>query len=140
MSPMHFNLLEPVMKRAGYNVKILEDSPSTIETGLKYIHNDACYPAIIALGSLMDALLSGKYDLSKTAIAIQQTGGGCRSSNYIAMLRFALKEAKLEHVPVLSINLGGSAEKNPGFKATVPMLRAMAVGTIYGDLLMRCLY
>jgi len=139
MSPIHFNFIKSALVRFGFNVEILKDSPSTVEAGLRFVHNDACYPAIMTVGSVMDALLSGKYDLDKVVVVIQQTNGGCRSSNYITMLRLALQQAKLDHVPVLSLNLGGKAEKNPGFKATVPMMKRLSLAIIYGDLLSRLL-
>lgn len=106
-----------------------------IEKGLKYVHNDACYPAILVIGQLLDALESGKYDIDKTALMIMQTGGGCRASNYISMLRKALGRAGLSHIPVISFNLLG-IEKNPGFKLTLPLIFQILYAIMYGDLIM----
>ncbi|MDR0855821.1 MAG: acyl-CoA dehydratase activase-related protein, partial [Clostridiales bacterium] len=139
ISPIHLRLLQEVFGRAGYRVEILPDSKNAVETGLKFVNNDACYPTILTIGSVMDALLSGKYDLSRTAVMITQTGGGCRATNYIALLRKALKEGGMGHVPVVSFNFAG-LEKNPGFKITLPVLLQAVYAVLYGDLLMRLLY
>lgn len=140
MSPIHFNLLEAAIASFGYKVKLLpEVDVHAIEEGLKYINNDACYPAILTLGQVISALKSGDCDVNKTAIFMTQTGGGCRASNYISMLRKALKELGMEQVPVISLNLVG-LEPNPGFKITLPMMLKAIQGVVLGDLLMRVLY
>lgn len=139
ISPIHLRVLKHSMQKYNLNLDVLEDSPQTIEMGLKYVHNDACYPTIITIGSIMDALLSGRYNLDNTAVMITQTGGGCRATNYIAMLRLALKKAKIDHVPVISLNFAG-LEKNPGFKVTLPMIKDLVKSLLYGDLFMRVLY
>ena len=139
LSPMHFTFVESAIRMHGYNMVVMEDSVSTIDTGLKYVNNDACYPAIITLGSLIDALKSGKYDTHKTAVIIQHTGGGCRASNYRSKLQLALKQANLGHVPILSLSISGS-QSHPGFKLTTKILRDMVLSGIYGDLLMRLVF
>jgi len=140
MSPIHFTYLEEAMKACGYNVELLPPvDKNSVEEGLRYINNDACYPTIVTLGQIISALKSGKYDLDKTAVFMSQTGGGCRASNYVALLRKALKDMGLEKVPVVSFNAVG-LEKNPGFKITLKMGFMLAVGVIYGDLAMRLLY
>ncbi len=136
MLPMHFALLVRVMQNMGYNVEMLGTSgKSILDYGQKYVHNDACFPAILVIGQLIDAVKSGKYDPHKVALVITQTGGGCRASNYIHMLRKALEKADLGFVPVLSLNLSG-LEKNPGFHLTVGFLRKAIFAVFYGDLLM----
>ena len=106
--------------------------PQIAQTGLKYVHNDTCYPAILVIGQMIDALNSGKYDLDHTALMITQTGGGCRASNYIHLLRKALKKAGYEKVPVISLNISG-LEKNSGFHITLPMIRRVVAAVVYGD-------
>lgn len=139
MAPIHFELLESALGSCGYNVKLLRECTNhTIETGLKYVNNDACYPSIITTGQFIEALQSGEYDVNKTAIIMSQTGGGCRATNYIGFIRKALKDAGLSQVPVISFNLVGM-EKNPGFKFTIPMLEKMIKAVIYGDLLQKVL-
>jgi len=143
MSPIHFQFFKTSFEIAGYTLEILPSvDKSAIDEGLKYVHNDACYPAIIVVGQIMRALGSGKYDLNNTSVIISQTGGGCRATNYIAFIRKALKDAHMEHVPVIALNTGNSSslEKNPGFKITLPMFNKLMRGLIYGDLLMRVLY
>ena len=143
MSPIHFQFFKAPFEDAGYTIEFLPSvDKSAIDEGLRYVHNDACYPAIIVVGQLMKALKSGKYDLLNTSVIITQTGGGCRATNYIAFIRKALKDADMEHVPVIALNTGNSSslEKNPGFKFTIPMFNKMMMGLIYGDLLMRVLY
>ena len=136
MLPIHFKLIISLFNANGYNVELLENSgPQIAETGLKYTHNDTCYPAILVVGQLMDALLSGKYDPDKTALIMFQTGGGCRASNYISLIRKALKKANMAHVPVISLNFSG-LENHPGFKITPKMLHGMIYGVCYGDLIM----
>lgn len=140
MSPIHFDIAESALKLSGYNVEVLPSIDSgAVDEGLKYINNDACYPAILTLGQVMKALKSGKYDVNKTAIFMTQTGGGCRATNYIAFLRKALKDAGYTNIPVVSVNAIG-IEKNPGFKFTVPMLNRAIMSLVYGDALMRVIY
>ena len=140
MSPIHFELLEPAFHTAGYNMVVLDnDNRAAIDTGLKFVNNDACYPSLIVVGQIMDAVLSGQYDMSKTAVLISQTGGGCRASNYIGFIRRALEKAGYKDVPVISINLSG-LEKNPGFKITLPLIQHGLYALIFGDIFMRCLY
>ncbi len=132
----HFKLLIKVFEHEGYNVELLtNEGRGVVETGLKYVHNDTCYPALLVIGQMIDALKSGKYDLNKVALIITQTGGGCRASNYIHLLRKALKNAGLAHVPVISLNLSG-LEKNSGFKLTLGLIRRLIAAMAYGDLLM----
>lgn len=136
MAPIHFNLIINVFKHYGYKAELLDtDGPEIAQTGLKYVHNDTCYPALLVIGQLINALESGKYDVNKTALMITQTGGGCRASNYIHLLRKALVSAGFPQVPVISLNLSG-LEKNDGFSLTTPMLRRIIAGLVYGDLLM----
>lgn len=140
MSPIHFQFLKTGFEKAGYTVEILPSvDKAAVDEGLRTVHNDACYPAIIVVGQLMEALRSGRYDLNRTAVIITQTGGGCRATNYIAFIRKALRDAKLEHIPVLSLSASG-IEENPGFKVTGAMFNDLMWGLIYGDLLMRVLY
>lgn len=132
----HFKLLMKVFENEGYRVELLQnEGRSVVETGLKYVHNDTCYPALLVIGQMIDALKSGKYDLNKVALIITQTGGGCRASNYIHLLRKALKNAGLAHIPVISLNLSG-LEKNSGFKLTLGLIRRLIAAMAYGDLLM----
>lgn len=136
MLPMHFKMISKVMGRSGYRMELLETSgPRIAETGLKYVHNDTCYPAILVIGQFIDALQSGKYDPDKVALILFQTGGGCRASNYIHLLRKALEKAGLGHVPVISLSMAG-LEKHPGFRLTLPLIMKMMYGVLYGDLLM----
>ena len=140
MSPIHFDLLEPAMRACGYNLEVLQnDNRHCVDTGLKYVNNDACYPSLLVVGQLMDALLSGKYDLHKTALIITQTGGGCRATNYIGFIRRALKKAGMEYIPVISLNLSG-LEKNPGFKLDANLLLRVLFGAAIGDVFMKCVY
>ena len=136
MASIHFKLLKSVLQTAGYKVNILRnEGPTVVEEGLKYVHNDTCYPALLVIGQMIDALNSGKYDLNKTALLISQTGGGCRASNYLYLLRKSLQKAGLDHIPVISFNVAG-LEKNSGFKLTLPLIRKLIVTIAYGDLLM----
>ncbi len=136
MLEIHFRLLRNVFRSYGYKMELLtNDSRAVVETGLKYVHNDTCYPALLVIGQMIDALKSGKYDLSKTALMITQTGGGCRASNYIHLLRKALKKAGLGYIPVISLNLSG-LEKNSGFHWTLGMIRKLIAAMAYGDLMM----
>jgi predicted nucleotide-binding protein (sugar kinase/HSP70/actin superfamily) len=136
MLPDHFAILVRIMQNEGYKVEMLDNiGKSVVDAGQKYVHNDACFPAILVIGQLIDAVKSGRYDSSKVALVITQTGGGCRASNYIHMLRKALEKADLAHVPVISINLSG-LEKNPGFQLSLGFLRKAVFAVMYGDLIM----
>lgn len=136
MLPIHFQMLKDIFKAYDYNIEVLDDSNEAliIETGLKYVHNDMCYPALLVIGQMISALESGKYDINKVALVITQTGGGCRASNYIFLLRKALAAAGFSQVPVISLNLAG-LEDNPGFKITTNMLLRCVYIFLYGDLL-----
>ncbi len=140
MSPIHFDLLEPTFRRCGYNLVVLNnDNKGSIDMGLKYVNNDACYPSLLVVGQIMEAVLSGKYDTDHLAVVMSQTGGGCRATNYIGFIRRALEKAGYQHIPVISINLS-KLESNPGFKLT-PMLLLRAVYAVnFGDIFMRCVY
>ncbi len=140
MLPRHFKILTKVFQFYGFNTVLLEngtmgDSKSVIDAGLRSVHNDACYPALLVIGQFIDALESGKYDPHKTALMMTQTGGGCRASNYISLIRKALKKAGYEYVPVISLNFSG-LEKNPGFKIKPKMISRALYAVLYGDLLM----
>lgn len=136
MAPIHFELIKNVMESFGYNVELLRTTGREIvDEGLKYVHNDTCYPALLSIGQMMHALHSGKYDLNKVALIMSQTGGGCRASNYIHLLRKALKQDGLDHIPVISLNISG-LESNAGFKITLPMIRRALAALTYGDLLL----
>ena len=140
MSPFHFGIFEAAFNASGYNLEVLpNDNKHAVDVGLKYVNNDACYPSLMVVGQIMDALLSGKYDLNKTAVIMSQTGGGCRASNYIAFIRRALKKAGMEQIPVISLNLSG-LESNPGFKLTLPLIKRIVYGAVFGDILMKCVY
>ena len=140
MSPIHFELIEPAVYASGYKLEILpNDNKQAIDTGLKYVNNDACYPSLIVVGQIMDAILSGKYDTDHLAIIMTQTGGGCRASNYIGFIRRALRKAGYEHIPVISLNLSG-LESNPGFKITAPLLLRALYAVVFGDIFMKCVY
>jgi predicted nucleotide-binding protein (sugar kinase/HSP70/actin superfamily) len=140
MSPMHFRILEQAFRLSGYRLTVLpEVAREAVNTGLTYVHNDACYPSILVVGQLMAALQSGRYDVRRTALLVTQTGGGCRATNYIAFLRKALADAGLAHVPVISLNALGM-ERNPGFRITEKLLARGLKSLVYGDLLMRMLY
>ena len=140
MLPRHFRIVSRVFVRFGYKTEPLEiglhgDSRPVIDAGLKYVHNDACYPAILIVGQFIAALESGKYDPHKVALLLTQTGGGCRASNYISLLRKALVRAGYAYVPVISLNTVG-LEQMPGFKITLPMLHKGLYAILYGDLIM----
>ena len=140
MSPIHFELLQPVFEKHGYHVVVLDnDDRTAIDTGLKYVNNDACFPSITVVGQIMEAVLSGKYDTDHLAIMMTQTGGCCRASNYVAFIRRALQKAGYGHIPVISVNANGM-EKNPGFKITAGLAIDAVHALVYGDLFMRCLY
>ena len=143
MSPIHFELVEAVLRDGGYNLVLLPSvDPGAVDAGLKYVNNDICYPSILVTGQLINAVLSGKYDLKRTAVLISQTGGGCRATNYIALIRKALKESGHPEIPVISLSVaGGLDESNPGFNILQPRLLMSAIySLLYGDLIMQCLY
>lgn len=140
MSPVHFQFIETALNSSGYRAVVLpSDDRDAINEGLKYVNNDACYPALIVVGQIIKALKSGEYDTDKTSVIITQTGGGCRATNYIGFLRKALKSIGMEHIPVISLNAMG-IESNPGFCLSFKMLHKCVMGIVYGDLLMRVLY
>ena len=139
MAPIHFELIETAVRSCGYNVKLLRNcTDHTVETGLKYVNNDACYPSILVTGQMIEALESGKYDLNKTALIMSQTGGGCRATNYIGFIRKALKDAGFANIPVISFNVVGM-EKMPGFKITPKLVEKLLKVVVYGDLLQKML-
>ena len=140
MSPIHFDILEPVFHKYGFNMEVLDnDNRTAIDTGLKFVNNDACFPSITVVGQIMEAVLSGRYDTNKLAIIMTQTGGCCRASNYVGFIRRALDKVNLSHIPVISLSVQG-LEKNSGFKLPLPLILKVAQGVVYGDLFMRCLY
>ena len=139
MSPIHFELLEPAFQAAGYHLVVLDnDNRDSVDVGLKYVNNDACYPSLMVVGQIMSAVMSGKYDMTKTAILISQTGGGCRATNYIGFIRRALEKAGMEQIPVISMSAG--IEKNPGLDINYKMADRALQALIYGDVFMRVLY
>ena len=140
MAPIHFEIFEKALLSEGYKVKLLREcTQNTVETGLKYVNNDACYPSILTIGQLMEALESGEYDTNKVALMMSQTGGGCRATNYIGFIRKALRDAGYPNVPVISFNFVG-LEKNSGFKLSFNLVKKLAKGVIYGDLLQKLYY
>nr|MCR4788802.1 acyl-CoA dehydratase activase-related protein [Lachnospiraceae bacterium] len=140
MSPIHFDVIGPAFEACGYSFKVLgNDNRRAVDVGLKYVNNDACYPSLMVVGQLMDALLSGEYDLNRTALIMTQTGGGCRATNYIGFIRRALNKAGMPQIPVISLNLG-AIETNPGFHLNAEMLMRVAYACCFGDIFMRCVY
>ena len=141
MAPIHFDLVKEVFRGAGYNLELL---PSTdhdaVEAGLRYVNNDICYPSILVTGQIMEAIESGRYDLSKTAVVISQTGGGCRATNYIALIRKALRESGHPEIPVISLSAVALGEDNPGFKITPALLKQAVYAVLFGDVMMQMLY
>ncbi len=136
MLPIHFSLIQNVFRASGYQVEILQNTGRrVVDAGLKYVHNDTCYPALLVIGQFLDALDSGKYDVHKVALLITQTGGGCRASNYIHLLRKALVKAGYGYIPVISLNVSGM-EKNSGFQLNLPILRRILAAMAYGDTMM----
>ena len=136
MLPMHFKIIQAVFRQYGYNAVLLENMGDEVkQCGLRYVHNDTCYPALLVIGQFIDALQKGGYDPNKVALMITQTGGGCRASNYLSLLRKALAKAGYGHIPVISLNFSG-LEKHPGFRLSVPLVYKMLTGVIFGDLLM----
>lgn len=143
LSPIHQEgLVDVALQESGYNVVCLPaDDREAVNVGLKYVNNDACYPAIISIGQLVEALQSGEYDLDNVSVMMTQTGGGCRATNYIPLLRKALNDAGFEQVPVVSVSMGNKGvESNPGFKYTLPMIKRVVVAFLYGDLFERVVY
>ncbi len=141
MAPMHFEIIVPVMRRYGYNVELLPAvDREAVNYGLKYVNNDICYPSVLVTGQIMEAVLSGRYDTDKLAVIITQTGGGCRATNYIALIRKALKAAGLAHIPVIALSFKKLEEHNEGWKLTPKMIVEAAYALQLGDLLMQCLY
>lgn len=140
MSPIHFDLLQPALRSGGYNVVVLpNDNRRAVDVGLQYVNNDACFPSLMVVGQIMEALLSGKYDLNKVAVMITQTGGGCRATNYIGFIRRAFEKAGMSQIPVISLSASG-LEKNPGLKITPKLLISAMEALVYGDVFMRVLY
>jgi len=140
MSPIHFDLIETAARAAGYNIDVLPSMDmKAVDEGLKYVNNDACYPSIIVVGQMIEALKSGKYDVNNTSVIITQTGGGCRATNYVGFLKMALKDAGFEQVPVISLNTVG-LEEQPGFKITPKLIHKAIMAVVYGDLFMKVLY
>ena len=140
MSPIHFDLLTPAFKCMGINIEILPDATKeTIDVGLKYVNNDACYPSLIVVGQMMSAITSGKYDVNKLAVIMSQTGGGCRATNYVGFIRRALSKAGYGQIPVIALSAQGF-EKNSGFKISYKVVKRAMQALIYGDVFMRCLY
>ncbi len=140
MSPIHFEIMQAGFEACGYHFEVLgNDNKHAVDIGLKYVNNDACYPSLIVVGQIMDALLSGRYDLSKVAIIMTQTGGGCRATNYVGFIRRALEKADMPQIPVISLNLAG-IESNPGFHLNAELLMRAAYSAAFGDIFMRCVY
>jgi predicted nucleotide-binding protein (sugar kinase/HSP70/actin superfamily) len=140
MSPIHFQFVEPAIGASGYRVKLLpEVDVHAVDEGLRYINNDACFPTIVTLGQIISYLKSGECDPTRTAVFMSQTGGGCRASNYVALLRKALKDLGMDQIPVVSANMAG-LETNPGFRFTLPMVKKALMGLIFGDIMMCVLY
>ena len=135
MAVTQFRLMQAALASEGYQTEVLGNCGSEVaQLGLKYVHNDTCYPALLVIGQFLDALNSGKYDLDHTALLITQTGGGCRASNYIKLLRKALVKAGYGNIPVASLNFSG-LEKGSGLPLTVPLLRKVIASIFYGDML-----
>ncbi len=141
MAPIHFDLLLQIFHRFGYNIELLPSvDHGAVDAGLKYVNNDICYPSILVTGQIMEAVMSGRYDTNKLAVIITQTGGGCRATNYISLIRKALANVGLSHIPVIALSFKDLGENNPGFKITPQMLLQAVYALLYGDLLMMCLY
>ncbi|MEG2500453.1 MAG: 2-hydroxyacyl-CoA dehydratase [Oscillospiraceae bacterium] len=136
MAPIHFTMMKGALECEGYHVKLLTEGGSEVaQEGLKYVHNDTCYPALLVIGQFISALKSGKYDVDHIALLLTQTGGGCRASNYIHLLRKALVKAGFPQVPVASLNFSG-LERDSGFKLSLSLLRKFLSSVYYGDELM----
>ncbi len=140
MSPLHFDMFAAAFGACGYNLKILtNDNKHSVDVGLKYVNNDACYPSLCVVGQLMEAVLSGEYDTDHLALMMTQTGGGCRATNYVGFIRRALEKAGYGHIPVISLNLSG-LEANPGFKLSLKLGVRVLYAALFGDIFMRCIY
>ena len=140
MSPIHFQFIEKAARASGYNIDVLPaNDKEAIEEGIKYVNNDACYPSILVIGQMINALKSGKYDPNKTALIISQTGGGCRATNYVGFLKKGSREAGFPNVPIISLNVLGM-ERQLGFKISYRLIKKLMMGVIYGDLFIRVLY
>ncbi|MBB5182411.1 2-hydroxyacyl-CoA dehydratase [Catenisphaera adipataccumulans] len=136
MLPIHFKFFKPIFEKNGYHIEVLDtDNDNIREEGLAHVHNDMCYPALLVIGQFIDALKSGKYDLDHVALAITQTGGGCRASNYLSLLRKALEREGWDYIPVLSLNFSG-LEKDSGVEMDLPLIMRTIYGALYGDALM----
>ncbi|WMJ88115.1 2-hydroxyacyl-CoA dehydratase [Anaerocolumna sp. MB42-C2] len=140
LSPVHFDLIKEAARSSDYQFEILPGiDQAAVDEGLKYVNNDACYPAILIIGQIVHALKSGKYDVENTSVIISQTGGGCRATNYMAFLKLGLKQAGFENIPIISLNAVGLGEQ-PGFKLSIRFINKCIMALIYGDLFMRVLY
>ncbi len=140
MAPIQFEILQSALNSCGYSLEVLPSADTkSVDEGLKYVNNDACYPSIIVVGQFIDALKSGKYDLDNVSVMISQTGGVCRASNYVGFMRKAFKEAGFGHVPIIAVSAQG-IEKNPGFTFTPAMIKRGIMAVLYGDLIMRMLH
>ena len=140
MSPIHFDIIEKAFTACGYNLVVGRNATkASVDIGLKYVNNDACYPSLIVVGQLMEEILSGNYDTDHLAVVMSQTGGGCRATNYVGFIRRALEKAGYPHIPVISVNLS-KIESNPGFKLDANLLVRAIYGAVFGDIFMRCLY
>ncbi len=140
MSPLHFDMFSAAFASCGYRLKILtNDNRHSVDVGLKYVNNDACYPSLCVVGQLMEAVLSGEYDTDHLALMMTQTGGGCRATNYVGFIRRALEKAGYGHIPVISLNLSGF-EANPGFKLSLKLGVRLLYAALFGDIFMRCIY
>ena len=140
MSPLHFDMFEPAFKACGYNLHVLDnDNRHSVDVGLKYVNNDACYPSLCTIGQLIEAIETGKYDTDHLALIMSQTGGGCRATNYVGFIRRALEKAGYPNIPVISLNLSG-LESNPGFKLDANILLRGICAAVFGDIFMKCIY
>jgi len=140
MSPLHFDMFAPAFKACGYNLQVLtNDNKHSVDVGLKYVNNDACYPSLCVVGQLIEAVQSGEYDTDHLALMMTQTGGGCRATNYVGFIRRALEKAGYGHIPVISLNLSG-LEGNPGFKIDLKLGTRVLYAALFGDIFMRCIY
>jgi predicted nucleotide-binding protein (sugar kinase/HSP70/actin superfamily) len=136
MLPIHFSMMVELLRKEGFHAVMLNTHHrGIVDEGLKYVHNDTCFPALLVIGQLIDAVKNGGYNPHKVALVITQTGGGCRASNYIHLLRKALEKADMAYIPVISVNLSG-LEKNPGFKLSLNFLRKAVFAMMYGDIIM----
>ena len=140
MAPIHFELVQEAARACGYHLEVLPTvDQSSVEEGLKYVNNDACYPAILMIGQIVKALKSGNYDLGLTSVIITQSGGGCRATNYLAFLKLGLQQAGFSEIPVISLNTVG-LEKQPGFQLSLGLINRSIMAILYGDLFMRMLH